>query len=66
VHSERKVNMNERVGCFEPLPHQLDATETVDDPFVSGKHPRMRLKVFLVRDLNASGSELKLINHYER
>lgn len=65
MHRKRQINVNKRIRYFEPFPQQLDAAETIDDPFVIGKQSRVRLKILFVRNSSASRSVLELVNNRE-
>jgi hypothetical protein len=58
--------MNECIRCVKPFPQQVDATETINDPFVTSEQLRVGLMIFVVRDFDTSRSVLKLVNNRKR
>src|ERR1700751_5456392 len=56
-----QVDVNERIGCGEPLPRRRDTAKAINDPLISVEEVCVDLQVLLMRDRAAACSELDFI-----
>src|SRR5258708_10884974 len=74
MRQKGKVDVNERIGCVEPLPRRRDTVIAINDPPILLEEVRVNFQILLVRDLAAillfrsiaACSELDCIQRIER
>src|SRR5258708_3513584 len=74
MRQKGKVDVNERIGCVEPVPRRSDTVIAINDPPILLEEVRVNFQILLVRDLAAillfrsiaACSELDCIQRIER
>jgi hypothetical protein len=53
MRQKGQVDVNERIGCIEPLPCRRDTVIAINDPSISLEEVRVKLQILLLWDLAA-------------